>query len=411
MNEEHNKILRQNKAQEKKAILITMLAMLSIALLILAAFLLLPNKHEKIENNSEVSSDKVGNNAYNVSRDYTDNTSHSNNSSETSSKDETFSDTSNTVSESDGDLVHGWVINNLGYTYLYGDKGFEQFTATETTINRYVATINNLAASLPDNIKVYNILAPTNIEFVDIPREIYTADNFYNASQRKTIAQINEKLDERITAINIYDTILSHKSEYLFFRTDINWTSLAAYYAYCDFATAASFSPVSLNEFNKQKYEGYLGRFYVATNEEALAKNPDTIEYFLTDVNGECDLTIYHKGITYNNYTISGNSVTASANAYNVFLGMDAEYFKITTKAISGKKLLIVADTSAASFVPYLINAYSEIHYINPNYYKENLSIFAKEKDIDEVLFLNYTTNANRLAYTEVLTKLNGVKE
>ncbi|OGO87058.1 MAG: hypothetical protein A2Y15_08215 [Clostridiales bacterium GWF2_36_10] len=415
MNDEHKKILRQKRAQEKKAILITILAVLVIALLILSAILFLPDRYDDTNENSELSSEQTGKDesnvvdnsleVSNVSDISIDEVSNGNTSSEVS---EVSSDNSDTTSGTD-DIVHGWVINNLGYTYIYGDSGFEQFNATDTTMNRYATTINNLAKSLPDGVKIYSMLAPTYIEFVNIPREIYTADNFYNSSQKNTITKINDMLDDSITAINIYDKISSHSSEYLYFRTDINWTSLAAYYAYNDFASAAGFSQISLNEVSKQQYENYLGRFYSATNEDTLADNPDTIEYYLTDPNNACDLTIYHNGNTYSSYKVSGNSVTASANAYNIFLGMDAEYFKITTAASSGKKLLIVADTSAAPFVPYLVNAYSEIHYVNPNHFKENLSVFATGKDIDEVLFLSYTTNANRQAYTTVLSKLDGV--
>ena len=106
-----------------------------------------------------------------------------------------------------------------------------------------------------------------------------------------------------------------------------------------------------------------------------------------------------------------GNAVSSSANGYNVFLGMEAEYYKITTGATGGKKLLVVSDTSAAVFVPYLVTHYSEIHYVNPNFFGDSLSGFITEKGIEEVLFLSYVTNANRLAYTNVLSVLKGVTE
>jgi hypothetical protein len=61
------------------------------------------------------------------------------------------------------------------------------------------------------------------------------------------------------------------------------------------------------------------------------------------------------KGATYTGYKVVGNDVSSTANGYNVFLGVEAEYYKIVTGAQGKGKLLIVSDTSAAAFVPYLL--------------------------------------------------------
>lgn len=408
MKEEQKNILKQKGAEEKKAILITIVVVLVIALLILAAVLFLPNEGE--DTPDKFSTDQTDNTLSNVAYNSEDDVLGDISSVTDESGSDISKDNSNSGSE---ELVHRWVQNNLGITYVYGDTGLEQFNATATTIERYADAINELAATLPSSIKVYSMLAPTNVEFVEIPRAIYSSDDFFNSSQKSTIIGINEKLSSRITSVNIYDTLAAHTDEYLYFRTDINWTSLAAYYAYCDFAAAAGFTPINLSDYGKDSYTNYLGRFYWATKDEtpALSANPDTIDYYFTDKNDACKLTIRHKGVTYSNYSIVGNSVSSTANGYNVFLGREAEYYKITTGASGGKKLVIVSDTSAAAFVPYLVCHYSEIHYINPNYCDYKLSEFAIQNNADEVLFLSYATSANRKAYTTVLSSLKGISE
>lgn len=414
MNDEHKEILKQKRADEKKAILITLVVVVVIALLILAAILLLPDKTSGTVSADQTSSDQINIIVSDVPDDISETSGDvslpdlSNEPINTTSdiSDVSSADTvSDDTSESE-EVVHGWVINDLGYTYIYGNCGYEQINATENTMKRYANAVNSFVSALPDNIKVYSMLAPTSVEFADIPREIYTADNFYNSSQKNTILAINEKLDKDITPINIYDTLNSHSEEYLFFRTDINWTSLAAYYAYCDFASAAGFSSVNLLDYEKQTYDGFLGRFYTATNEEALSKTPDKIEYYLTDTNNSCKLTIKNKGVTYSNYGIVGNSVSSKSNGYNVFLGMNAGYYKITTGKAEKDKLLIISDTSAAAFVPYLVSNYSEIHYINPNLYDGKISEFFNGNNINEILLLNYTTTSTRPEYASALSKL-----
>ncbi|HBR30975.1 MAG TPA: hypothetical protein DD733_02715, partial [Clostridiales bacterium] len=62
-------------------------------------------------------------------------------------------------------------------------------------------------------------------------------------------------------------------------------------------------------------------------------------------------------------------------------------------------------------FVPFLVSHYSEIHYVNPNYYSGDISAYISENGIEEVLFMSYVTNANRQFYTNVLKELSGVSE
>ncbi len=412
MKQERKNIVRQKNAEERKAILITIVIVLAIALLILAAVLFLPNVTEN-EKSDELSSDRADNTVSNVSHSEESSLAESRDASQTESQDTSesdISDESNDMSDVSGsdELVHRWVINNLGYTYIYGDIGLEQCSATTATLQRYADTVNSLSSSLPSGVKVYSITVPTHAEFVDIPREIYSADQFFNASQKNVINGINDRLDSRITAVNIYETLREHSDEYLYFRTDINWTPLAAYYAYSEFSSAAGFSSPAFNDYNKEMYTGFLGRFYTATEEPTLAANPDTIEYPLVDPEGNCNLTVYHRGLIYNNYKVVGNSVSAPSNGYNVFLGMEAERYKITT-GNSGDKLLIVSDTSAAAFVPYLVSHYSEIHYVNPSYFGDSLKGYVSDNGIAEVLFMNYATNANRFDFTNVLSELGGI--
>lgn len=419
MDEEHSRILQEKKSDERKAILITLIVMFVIALLVLAVILFLPERKTAPSNTDNPANNTLSGVANTDTSSYTETSSAQ--TSETSSMENSkpasessstssSSNSSGTTSET-GELVHKWVINNLGYTYVYGNIGLEQFNDTAATQQRFADTINSLYKTLPENIKAYCIVVPTNVEFVEIPREIYAADNFFNSSQKKSINSINEKLDGDITAINIYDTIDAHKSEYLYFRTDINWTPLAAYYAYREFANAAGIQPILLTDFEREKYEGFLGRFYTASKEESLAKTPDTIEYYLTDKDNKCKLTAYLRGATYTGYKVVGNQVSSTANGYNVFLGIEAEYYKIVTGAQDKGKLLIVSDTSAAAFVPYLLTHYSEIHYVNPNYYSGSISKLASDNGISEILFMNYVTNANRKQYTTVLSQLTGVDQ
>ena len=69
--------------------------------------------------------------------------------------------------------------------------------------------------------------------------------------------------------VNIYDTLMSHNDEYLYFRTDHHWTALGAYYAYEEFAKAKGVKPLPLSKYEKVDFPDFLGSFYADTE-----KNP-----------------------------------------------------------------------------------------------------------------------------------------
>ena len=63
---------------------------------------------------------------------------------------EVFSENSDVSSNIEGDAIyHGWVINNIGYTYFYKDSAYEQFNYKTSALDRYVNSVNNLSSILP----------------------------------------------------------------------------------------------------------------------------------------------------------------------------------------------------------------------------------------------------------------------
>lgn len=106
----------------------------------------------------------------------------------------------------------------------------------------YISTINKLKNAV-GSANFYHMLVPTQVEFTDIPSNIKQEDNFYNLSQKTFIDAVAGALASGSIDVNVYDRLKAayEAEEYLYFRTDINWTALAAYYAYTDFAAAAGF--------------------------------------------------------------------------------------------------------------------------------------------------------------------------
>ena len=373
------------KQDNNKRILFSIVAMLLISTVAIVILFLLKDKYDGgLDTSSDASSAAVsGESDPDVTSQPPEESLESDpNVSDTSSdapneSTEESSQPSDESSDTSGQLEmeHGWVINNLGYTYLYYDRGLEQFTASTAVRDSYIRTINKLKSSV-GSANFYHMLIPTQVEFTDIPTNIKQEDNFYSSSQKSFIDTVAAALESGSTNVNVYDRLQAayEADEYIYFRTDINWTALAAYYAY--------------------------------TGAQILKDNADSILYYDVDSVNACIVTMYSNNATYNNRRLTYSEVSDTSNGYNVFLGGVASRFKITTEQTNGKKILVIGDTSAMPFVPFLTSDYQEVQLINPQYYKGDISAFVQENGFDDVLVMSYTTSASKLYYHEYFENL-----
>ena len=123
--------------------------------------------------------------------------------------------------------------------------------------------------------------------------------------------------------VNIYDTLMSHNDEYLYFRTDHHWTALGAYYAYEEFAKAKGVKPLPLSKYEKVDFPDFLGSFYADTEKNpALEQNPDVVEaYIPPDTN---DITCTQSDGSILEWKIVYDAADYSSSLkYNCFIGGD----------------------------------------------------------------------------------------
>lgn len=323
---------------------------------------------------------------------------------------EVFNEISDTVSdESVTEIPHGWVINELGYTYVYGDCGYEQFNYKSTALNRYANALNNVANALPEKTRLFNITVPVSSTFASIPREIYTKDNFYNQAQSAFVSTVYSKTQERVIGVPIVSKLEEEydNGEYVFFRTDKNWTQIGAYYAYAAYCESADIIPFALHNFPQKEVGDFLGSFYNATASKEMADNPDKLVCCSTIPSVKTALTIYDKGIVYTDYALCENKVDYK-NAYNVFLGRNAARYELSTTATGGS-LLIIGDSSAYPMLPFLAAHYSKIELINPTLIDTTLNEYLSNRQFDDCIVMCYSTSAISGDFVPELNLLCGV--
>ena len=310
--------------------------------------------------------------------------------------------------------AHGWVINAMGYTYLYHGVGVEQFNYSAATLEKYLNGIRTLAQKVPEGTAVYCMPVPTRIGFLyeEISDEIKREDNFFNSWQEGFLDTVGERLSPDVSTVDLFESFQSAYGEdtELFFRTDRNWTADAAYLAYLQYCEACGLAPVSLDVYEEKQIEGFLGSFYTATQSESLRRNADTFRYYRNADTDACKVTVYSNGNVYRTATLAGNATGDASGAYNVYLGGGGQSFRIQSPCTSGRRLLVVGDGSAAAMLPFLIENYTEIRYVDVASYPGDFAELFADGSFHDVLFLSYVTNTVKGENPPHLSALAGIE-
>ena len=122
-------------------------------------------------------------------------------------------------------------------------KIMEVFAENPTAEKIYADAINKVASGIDENIDVYSMLVPTQLEFAE---NVYK--NIQN-SQMKTIDRIYSMLLPRIKGVDVYSALKEHRDEYIYFRSDHHWTMLGSYYGYNAFMKEKGSATVSKDNF------------------------------------------------------------------------------------------------------------------------------------------------------------------
>lgn len=227
--------------------------------------------------------------------------------------------------------------------------------------------------------------------------------------------QLFSQAEEHVPGvIRVEEALRAHQEEYIYYRTDHHWTSLGAYYAYEAFR-----KQTGREAFPREAYtEEILSRDFYGTSypragsyaitpdwitamylpgrekpsevqdgniqkEEELSGDPKMAGQMLTvDYgNGETEQTLYDR------------SFLKKRDQYRVFLKGNYPLVTIHTGVENGKKLLLIKDSYANTFVQFLVSDYEEIQMVDLRYFKASLTDYAAKQKFTEVLVLYQIKN------------------
>ena len=275
-----------------------------------------------------------------------------------------------------------------GSVFIYQGRAMSMFGGSQAMGKYYADVINAYAEALPD-VKVYDIIVPTSIEF-------YLPERYQDISapEKPNIDYIYSQMSDAVTTVDAYSEIAQHTDEYIYFRTDHHWTVTGAYYAYVAFCEAAGFTPTPYDSFEWNRKEPFYGTLYSQTQDSTLYANPDYVDY--PTISTPHQAYMYRPGAP---FTAIPSTVMADyasgVNMYSVFLHGDLPLTEVRTNNNTGRSAVVVKESFGNAFSPFLIAHYDTLYIVDQRYFELNLLDFIKQHGVTDLIFINNVFAAN----------------
>ena len=279
-------------------------------------------------------------------------------------------------------------------------------------LKAYGSVLTKIAEALPGK-SIYSITGPTSAAY-------FASDKYSTGSYDQSGAEgIIEATAQGVKVVKAYDMLLAHRDENIYFRSDVHWTALGAYYAYTAFCRTAGLTPASLgNDFTMDTYKPFLGGLYSQIYKQPqavrLKDNPEQLDYYVPRIGYQ--LTLYNMGNLKEpnkvDCIINTDFSNLGAYKYSCFAWGDQRIEKIDSDAPGGRSVLVVKDSYGSAFVPFLVPNYSKIYVIDPKGFNQegSLSFDAKklvgDEEIDDIILCFSIYGSGRSIIQDGLTDL-----
>ena len=269
---------------------------------------------------------------------------------------------------------------------LLGDEGqminrtFGLVSSEERTLPRNIAAVTSLASRYPG--KVYTMVVPSAATIY--PERVPVGAPLLD--ETVYLKQIQTAVEEAGgTFVSVAQTLSDHRDEYIYYRTDHHWTTQGAYYAYSQLCSLLGLTPFDLLAHQAVEVPEFYGTFY--SRARTWNAQPDTLTYYQLDN----PLTIY---------TVTGPGMPEAGNTTGLYDLSKLEVYDKYAAFLHGNNgmsrvegdgegsILVIKDSYANSFVPFLTANYADIDVVDLRNYNYGLDTLIDQNDYDQILVL-----------------------
>ncbi len=283
--------------------------------------------------------------------------------------------------------------NDLSYyggktVVIADDAAYELYSYSDKLAESYAGVINDVKKKVKDTANVYNIVVPNSFG-VTFPDNLKDTVIGY-VDQGEVTKKIIDKFDPGVVSIPLYNTMMKHRTEYIYYRTDHHWSDLGAYYAYSEYCKKAGLTAHDISDYEKKDFGEYTGSFYRTTKKSSKLTIDTCDAYFPVDFENIKMRITTQDGQDLGSKIITDGTKNGKSSKYIAFLCGDNPFSDITNENITDDSACIVVKESYGNaFVPFLADHYHKVYVVDYRYYKGSISSLAAEKGAKDIVFVN----------------------
>ena len=204
--------------------------------------------------------------------------------------------------------------------------------------------------------------------------------------QRQMFSMVERGLGDSVNWVDVYSILNSRKTEKLYYKTDHHWTTQGAFYVFRE--TAAGFGiegDVSDDYVSYTVTDSFNG--VLAAKSGVGLSEKESIEIY-APASGDDDVVVNYVDEARKTSSLYDSSKLETRDKYAVFFGGNTSVMDIKTVSPSSKRLLLVKDSFANCFIPFLTPYYREIVVVDPRYYSGTMKDIMDTYRITDALIM-----------------------
>ena len=209
------------------------------------------------------------------------------------------------------------------------------------------------------------------------------------ADQSQYIAQVKKELGDSVQWIDAVKPLTRHSDEKIYYKTDHHWTAKGAYYVFQEAARTLNLEEQETEYASYPITTDFNGS--LASKSGCRLNEKEQIDIYVPKTEDN-DVVVNYVDEQKKTASLYDSSKLNSRDKYAVYLGGNFSVVDIRTVSESNRRLLLIKDSYANSFVPFLTPYFREIVMVDPRYYSGTIGDIMDTYEITDTLFL-YSAN------------------
>lgn len=247
-------------------------------------------------------------------------------------------------------------------------------------LSKNISYVNEFAEANPD-LEITWLIAPNACYIYEDKLPVYA--QCYD--QGEVMAYIVGNTSDNINIADCTSSLMEHRDEYIYYKTDHHWSMHGAYIGYTVLCDALGTKAVPEGNYDIiVGSDSFYGSLYSKAPD--FVQKPDTITLYINP-DGIYSVYYYDTGLSTDSLYNMDNLLIK--DKYTTYLDGNHSMLKITGNAENDEKILVIKDSYAHSLLPLLADNYSEIYVVDLRYYHQSVSELAHELGIERLVFIN----------------------